>query len=80
MSYDEYVTYSTEMSELGCELTTEWTFVEPVVKPEVDNEKKIKECVKEYMPSLAKIDRYFYLADLSDDGYLNIDELYQVYN
>ena len=80
MSYDEYVTYSTEMSELGCELTSEWTFVEPVVKPEVDDEEKIKECVEEYMPSLTKIDRYFYLADTSDDGYLNIDELYQVYN
>jgi hypothetical protein len=32
------------------------------------------------MPSFAKIDQYFYMADLSDDGYLDIDEMYQLYN
>ena len=32
------------------------------------------------MPSFAEIDQYFYMADLSDDQYLDIDEMYQLYN
>ena len=34
MSYDEYVTYSKDMTEVGCEWSSEWNFVEPVVKQE----------------------------------------------
>ena len=34
MSYDEYVTYSKEMTEYACEWSSDWNFVEPVVKQE----------------------------------------------
>ena len=80
MSYNEYVDYSRYLTALYCELNNDWVFVEPVVRPGVDQEEKIRECIKDNMPSFAEIDRYFYFADLSDDGYLNIDELLQIYN
>ena len=79
-SYDEYVAYSQYLTKMACELSSDWLFVEPVVKPDIDQEEKIKECVQQYMPSFAEIDQYFYMADLSDDQYLDIDEMYQLYN
>jgi hypothetical protein len=30
---------------MACELSSDWLFVEPVVKPDIDQEEKIKECV-----------------------------------
>ena len=79
-SYDEYVAYSKYLTKFGCELSENWVFVEPVVTSVTDQDKKIRQCVEDNMPSRAKIQNYFYMADLSDDGYLNIDELYDLYN
>ena len=80
MSYDEYVTYSKYLTKLGCELNSDWLFLEPVVKPVVDREEKIKECIKNNTPSLEEFDQYFDLADRNGNGNLSRGEIHKIYN